>query len=68
MSRVGMSTINIPDGVTVTQDADKISAKGKNGILPFFKLFHFWKKTEPVKLGTNHPLRKNGITVKSPEY
>ena len=30
MSRVGMSTINIPDGVTVTQDADKISAKGKN--------------------------------------
>ena len=33
MSRVGMSTINIPDGVTVTQDADKISAKGKNGEL-----------------------------------
>ena len=33
MSRVGMSNIKIPEGVTVTQDADKISAKGKVGEL-----------------------------------
>ena len=33
MSRIGLSTIKIPDGVTVTQDADKIFAKGKIGEL-----------------------------------
>jgi len=33
MSRIGLIAIKIPDGVTVTQDADKISAKGKNGEL-----------------------------------
>ena len=33
MSRVGMSNIKIPEGVTVTQDADKISAKGRVGEL-----------------------------------
>ena len=33
MSRVGLSNIKIPDGVTVIQDADKISAKGKVGEL-----------------------------------
>jgi large subunit ribosomal protein L6 len=33
MSRIGMSDIKIPDGVTVTQEADSISAKGKNGEL-----------------------------------
>jgi large subunit ribosomal protein L6 len=33
MSRIGLSTIKIPDGVTVTQDADKILAKGKIGEL-----------------------------------
>ncbi len=33
MSRVGLSNIKIPDGVTVFQDADKISAKGKVGEL-----------------------------------
>ena len=33
MSRVGISNIKIPEGVTVTQDADKISAKGRVGEL-----------------------------------
>ena len=33
MSRIGLKTIEIPDNVTVNQESNKITAKGKNGEL-----------------------------------
>jgi len=35
MSRVGKYPVSIPDGVTVTQDGNKLTAKGKRGELSF---------------------------------
>ena len=33
MSRIGLKTIEIPDNVTVNQESNKITAKGRNGEL-----------------------------------
>lgn len=35
MSRVGKYPVSIPDGVTVTQDGNKLTAKGKRGELTY---------------------------------